>query len=814
MLSFLFSFNTITQNTNISKNSGTQIRSSSTILPFIVGVKYGPIDLDPIHAWDTASIDVIDQVIEGLFAYNLSDPDLALIPRLASALGTWNAGTDEYTVPLRTGVKFHDGTDFNAAAVVAHWDRMAWALNTTGTNTVRVTQVESLYKFPNGIPIVNNVTDNADNTVTFFLNGPYVPFASLLCFSASYIQSPTYITSLSNTYINTASGDIVGTGPFVYDSYEAGVEVLFHAFDDYWKGKANITELVFSEIVDDNARNNALLSGDIHFLSNPSATMLDTFKTNPNITVLDTGKKSAVTSYLGMNNNLINRTFREAISYSINYSYILDVLRSGTADRMRSPIPEGILFSNTTFNVPILNLTHARLVMQSMGFGVGFNISDDTEWINQNATSPFAIFNYTYNIGNSFREDVLVLLQYNLAKIGIAVTDAGGTWGDFVYSLLERNGRHRNQLELYFLGWGPDYNDPSNFINPLFTNRSIASNGVQYNGYLAAIEDGRDPFALNDNVQLLMEAAIIETNSVQREQIYDRIQELLIERDFSWALGYVPKLYHAHHVNLTGFQQNSLNKLDFFSCNWEYYTPVIIPTVDSLSITIPDATSSWEIDTIHSLTWTSIVSIVNVRIELYWMGTLNATISASTPNDGSYSWTIPTALANSTFYQIKISDVANLTIYDYSDNFEIYTMPTLPPVLVVDSITVTNPSGIVAWEINTVHTLTWTSTGSISNVQIELYISGVLDSVLTSGTPNDGELSWTIPSGLANSTFYQIKISDVANLSTYDYSDYFAIYDPAIAGEEIPGYNLYFLLMILGIVSAVLIKKKHKHFKK
>jgi len=903
ILSFLLSFNNITQNNNISKDSELQIRSSSPILPFIVGVAYGPKDLDPIYAWDYNAFNIIDQVVEGLFAYNLSAPDLALIPRLASAMGTWNTRGDEYTVPLRTDVKFHDGTDFNASAVVAHWDRMAWALNTTGTNTGYVTQLKTLYRFPNGTAIVKKVVDNTDDTVTFFLNGSYVPFEALLAFPGSYIQSPTYTDTLTD-YIDTDTGVIVGTGPFVYDSYEATVEVLLHAFDDYWKGKANITELVFKLISDQSARDTALLNGDIHFLSNPSLSMLDTFKVNPNIAVLDSGKKSATLYYIGMNNMRINRTFRESISYAVNYSHIIEKLMSGTVDRLKSPIPEGIMFSNTTFNVPILNLTHARLVMQSMGFGVGLGLYNDNDWINQEVTTPLATFNFTYHSGSTIREDLLDLLQDNLAKIGIRVIeDVVATWSNFTDRVLERNGRTRDMLELFFLGWGPDYNDPSNYINTMFTNRTIAYNGVQYNGSRAALEDGRDPFALNDNVQLLMEAALSETDPVQREKYYDRIQELLIEQDYPWAYCYVPKLYHAHHVKLTGFQQNALNKLDFYSCNWElHYIP------DSLSITTPDSTSSWEtgtsqyiywnstgtisnvkIDlynnsvheleitantinngeffwtipltldnstqyqinitdvsnssicdssdyfelytlpspantitvispgsssswetsTTHSINWNSTGSIADVLIELYWKGTLNATIFASTPNDGSYSWTIPSGLDNSTQYQIKISDVLNSATYDFSDYFEIYTPPTLP-----DSITVTNPSGIVAWQIETIHSITWTSTGSIANVQIELYLSGTLESVLTSGTPNAGDFSWTIPSGLANSTFYQIKITDVSNPSTYDYSDNFAIYDPSIISEEIPGYNLYFLFMIIGIISVVLIKKKYKHLKK
>ena len=519
----------------------------------VVATMYGPVDLDPIVAWDSASIDVIDQVVEGLFAYDLGDPDLALIPRLASAMGTWNLAADEYTVPLRTDVKFHDNTSFNAAAVVSHWDRMSWALNTTGSNNVGVTQVAELYEFPDGTPIVDNVTDNGDDSVTFYLSGPYVPFVSLLCFSASYILSPT--ATPADDYIVTATGDIVGTGPFMYDSYEAGVEVLFSRFDDYWQGPANMSKIVLSEIVDANARNAALLSGDVDLLQDPMDAMLQVFNLTAGIT-LEEGPQGTVTQYLGMNNNHINRTFREAISYAIDYDYILDELRGGNADRMKSPIPQGIMYSNQTNEVAILNLTHARMLMQSMGWGTGFNKSDDTEW----EAVTFKTFNYTYNIGNDFRENMLVLLQDNLGKIGIAVTDAGGTWGDFIYSLYEIGGKTRDHLELYFIGWGPDYNDPSNFINPLFTNRSIASNGADYNGYLAAIEDNRDPFDMNDNVQLLMEAANTETDAAIREVMYDRIQELLTTRDFPWAFCYVGKGFRAYVDGLTGYDLNPMGR--------------------------------------------------------------------------------------------------------------------------------------------------------------------------------------------------------------------------------------------------------------
>ncbi|MCK4382357.1 MAG: ABC transporter substrate-binding protein, partial [Candidatus Lokiarchaeota archaeon] len=486
-------------------------------------------------------------------------------PNLALS-GTWNPDATEFTVILRQGVKFHDGAPFNADAVIFTWDRMAWALNATGTNTDGVTQVAELYEFPNRTPIVKEVIKNGDYSVTFGLNGAYVPFEALLCFSASYILSP--LSTPANAYIDTATGDIVGTGPFVYDNYEVDFNVTFHAFDDYWKGRAQIDKLIFSIITDANARNAALYYGEIDFLSDPMDYNLDVFNTTEGIAI-EEGPHSTVTQYLGMNNQQINVTIREAISYAFDYDYIIDVLKEGYVVRMESPVPKGIRYANCTFDVSILNLSRARTAMQSMGFGVGWDVTPDgpDELLWEEAT--FMTLNYTYNIGSSFRDDLLVLLQDNLGKIGIVVEDAGMTWGEFIYRLYEIGNLHRNMLQLYWIGWGPDYNDPSNYINPVFTNRSDAFNGAQYNGYTAAIEAGRDPLALWDNVQLLMEAGLTELDPVAREAIYDRIQELLIEHDRPWAFGYVSKKYVAMVSNLHGYQQNPMGKEYFYPC---YFT--------------------------------------------------------------------------------------------------------------------------------------------------------------------------------------------------------------------------------------------------
>ncbi len=227
--------------------------------------------------------------------------------------------------------------------------------------------------------------------------------------------------------------------------------------------------------------------------------------------------------------------------------------------------------------------------------------------------------------------------------------------------------------------------------------------------------------------------------------------------------------------------------------------------IDSVTATNPSGLVAWEAGTTHAITWNSTGSIANVKIELYISGINDSILTASTPNDGLFSWTIPSGLGNSTQYQIKITDVTDSAAYDFSDYFEIYTPPAP-----ADSITVTNPSGLVAWEAGTTHAITWNSTGSIANVKIELYISGINDSILTANTPNDGLFSWTIPSGLGNSTQYQIKINDATDSAIYDFSDYFGIYSGPLPSlpSNIPGYNIIALIGISSVITLLIIKKQ------
>jgi ABC-type transport system substrate-binding protein len=536
----------------------------------VYGNMYGPDTLDPQEAWDSASIDVVYQVFEGLLMYDLADPDLPIIPMLANEIGTWSNGGLEYTLTLRQGIKFHDGSKFNASDVEWSFDRLAWLMNVTGTlwDNLTRTQIHSLYEWPDGSTIINKTVINSEYSITFVLNKPFAVFEPLLTFTSSYIL-PDKLGIYNNEtnpyekiYIPIAgtTGDTYfGTGPYKYLGYMNGIEVRFIANDNYWQpyGTAKIENLIFAIITDGDARNLAVLSGDVDLLDSPNPAYYATMRADSSLTFVEAGL-DLITQYIGFNNKVINKTWRQAFSYALDYDYMIDELREGEAERLASPLPMGLVYANNTYNVPTENLTHARLLMQSMGYGTGFSLTEDAEWTElatnplDGTFAPFRTINFTYNLGNLFREDMYKLSALNLARIGVYVEDAGSEWGLYLDMLQDRRAQSQgfDSLNMWLIGWMPDYNDPSNYINSLMSNVS-ASNAAQIN----------DP-----TLEAYMLAGLEATDPIARATIYDNMQRYIVEDLVPWALCYQGLNRDVFTTRLKGYPSNAMGYNYFYPC--------------------------------------------------------------------------------------------------------------------------------------------------------------------------------------------------------------------------------------------------------
>ena len=252
-----------------------------------------------------------------------------------------------------------------------------------------------------------------------------------------------------------------------------------------------------------------------------------------------------------MNNKLINTTMRKAISYALNYSHIESF---GNFRQAKSPIPDTILYHNITdIDVPYYNLSIARQVLKNVNWNntagsltANDNVSTGNEWEKLVVDgNPLAIYNYTYVEGGSPKfqmSEIAVLLTQNLKQIGVGVEPINVSVSEFWGMKLDLWGYNRNMFHLTYDWWGADYNDPSNFINWLFTNESVAANAGQTNDHLT---------------QIWMNEALSETNPTNREQVYYKIQKRLIEEVFPITFSYSSLQVCIYRANLKGWNTNS-----------------------------------------------------------------------------------------------------------------------------------------------------------------------------------------------------------------------------------------------------------------
>ncbi|WP_432826328.1 ABC transporter substrate-binding protein [Dactylosporangium sp. CA-092794] len=193
---------------------------------------------------------------EGLTAFDLTSTDK--IPGVIGGLAeSWTASADatSYTFKLRSGVKFTDGTPWNADAAVFNIDR--YVNKSAPQYSAGAAGVAGL--FLGGVGSVKKVDE-----MTIEIDTPnHQPRAFLLQDLALLpMGSPTAIKAEGAGF----SDKPVGTGPFMFESRVKGQSITLKRNPDYWKGAAKLDKLVLRFIPDQTARTAALRSGEVNFI--------------------------------------------------------------------------------------------------------------------------------------------------------------------------------------------------------------------------------------------------------------------------------------------------------------------------------------------------------------------------------------------------------------------------------------------------------------------------------------------------------------------------------------------------------------------
>ena len=194
---------------------------------------------------------------------------MPLIPLLATGYDLEPTEKLNFTVYLRQGVIFHDGSEFNSTVAKWNFNRIGYWWNTTGQLPAYETPGNAAflgYWEDGELPICNRVEIIDEYTIKFVRNKHLAGEPDLLTHSALAMLSMESTPFFSRLTLGT--DQIIGTGPFVFDYYDVDNETRFHAFENYWGEKANIEEMLFKYYSDSTSLNLAVLAQDPEYLSN------------------------------------------------------------------------------------------------------------------------------------------------------------------------------------------------------------------------------------------------------------------------------------------------------------------------------------------------------------------------------------------------------------------------------------------------------------------------------------------------------------------------------------------------------------------
>ena len=490
---------------------------------FIFGRGGDSVGLDPALEEDGESFKVCDNIYDTLVQYRDGRTDLE--PGLAEK---WESSEDglTWTFYLRRGVKFHDGTPFNADAVL-------FSLNRQHDKTHPFHNVSGSYVYwvATGLAeIVDKISAIDDFTIQITLKTAYAPFIYTIAITPFAIVSPTAVKKWGDAYFNNP----VGTGPFKFSRWDKNDKIVLVANDDYWGGRPNLDRVVFRSIPENAVRLIELQQGGLHAMEFPNPDDLQQIERDDTLQLLTQSGMNI--GYLAMNFDkppLDNQKVRLAINHAIDKAKIIEHLYQGLGMPAKNPIPPTLWSYDDTIQDYEYNPELAKKLLEEAGFPNGF---ETTLWALP-VPRPYI------PDGRALAE----VIQSYLREIGIKTKIVTYDWGTYLEKT--KNGEH----DMAMLGWSADLGDPDNFFYFLLSKSS------------AEKPAGNIAFYRSDEMQNVLEKARATSDKDERDALYKEAQRIF-HKDAPW----VP-LAHAKQVLVIN---KRVKNLKLQPLNWKYFRTV------------------------------------------------------------------------------------------------------------------------------------------------------------------------------------------------------------------------------------------------
>jgi ABC-type transport system substrate-binding protein len=387
--------------------------------------------------------------------------------------------------------------------------------------------------------------------VTIELGRSFAPFLDLLTFVAGYILSPESTPRWA--YLDLSTDDLVGTGPFDYIGYMFDVEVRYERWDSYWGELPWAELLVFDINEDDTTRNMDMLALRIDYLQGALPSLLDTFNASADHVCFRFGEGLCyyyLEFFCGdVSHEGLNVTWREALQYAVNYTYFIVEIYHNAVVRGPPAVPRLMPGHNASVQIIDTDIKRARELMQSMGFGVGWDTdypgTDESLW----TAASFRTVELNRHFGSSTNEQMNQNMDQTFGLVGVDTYETIRHWGDY----LDTGENHPWDMEIGYIGWCPDYLDAFNMLDPLFNNAS-SSNFSHIN----------DP-----HVQDILDQASTEPDAAARRLLYEHLQSYLYEattpsHEWKWPHGvlFASLQTYVYSTALQGVLYNSMATLE------------------------------------------------------------------------------------------------------------------------------------------------------------------------------------------------------------------------------------------------------------
>ena len=453
----------------------------------VVGLVAEPVNLDPAQVTDINSSRVGRRIVETLVTF--PEENTQLVPGLAES---WTISKDglQYTFKLRAGIKFHDGTPLDAAAVKFSIERQIHPDHPAA----------KLGKYPFANYFFGNVKAVevlSDARVAFLLKEPRASFLAILTAGAASIVSPTAVMKWGTDYALHP----VGTGPFRYVSWDRGQRVVLEKNPAYWKYPVKIERVIYRPIVEDQARLTELLTGTLDLIVGVPADFVAQLESNAKVALLK--QVGMHVWYLGINNQkkpFDDKRVRQALNYAVNKDAIVRDVLKGTGAPSRGPVLPGTWAADPALKAYPYDPERAKKLLAEAGYANGFST---TLWVPESGS------------GMQAPVAMSTVMQSNLKAVGVNVTLQTMEWGAYLARLRSK------EQELFALSWMAGTEDPDMVMYPLLHSSQWTPNGPNRALYRNARFDE------------LLGQARQTTDQAKRTALYREAQRILVD-DAPW----------------------------------------------------------------------------------------------------------------------------------------------------------------------------------------------------------------------------------------------------------------------------------------